>query len=293
MSNTYGQRGWNGAPGRARRSATAGAPGSGCRRSLPSLSQARDRLQQAPRVRVVRLVVDVVGCCPISTILPAYITWMWSQCSATTPRSCVMMTTAALNSSFSRSIRSRICACTVTSSAVVGSSAISRSGFSDERHRDHRPLPHAAGELVRVLRRPARRGGGSRPGGASRPPGSMRLLLARPSGGRGRPRRSGRRPCRTGAARSWGPGRSSQIFVAADRCASRPTGSVSRSWPWKMTSPSMMRLLGVDQAHDGEERDALARARLPDDPERLARAGSRTRPRRRPSRCRRRSGSGP
>ena len=42
-----------------------------------------------------------------------------------------MMATAALNSSFSRSIRSRICACTVTSSAVVGSSAISRSGFSD------------------------------------------------------------------------------------------------------------------------------------------------------------------
>ena len=62
-----------------------------------------------------------------------------------------MMTTAALNSCFSRSSRSRIWAWTVTSSAVVGSSAISRSGFSDERHRDHRPLAHAAGELVRVL----------------------------------------------------------------------------------------------------------------------------------------------
>ncbi len=40
-----------------------------------------------------------------------------------------MMMTAALNSSFRRSMRSRICACTVTSSAVVGSSAIRRSGF--------------------------------------------------------------------------------------------------------------------------------------------------------------------
>ena len=42
-----------------------------------------------------------------------------------------MITTAALNSCFSRSSRSRIWACTVTSSAVVGSSAISRSGFSE------------------------------------------------------------------------------------------------------------------------------------------------------------------
>src|SRR2546429_626830 len=68
---------------------------------------------------------------PSSTILPAYITWMLSQCSATTPRSCVMMTTAALNSSWSRSIRSRIWAWTVTSSAVVGSSAIRRSGVRE------------------------------------------------------------------------------------------------------------------------------------------------------------------
>ena len=67
---------------------------------------------------------------PLSTSLPAYITWMCSQCSATTPRSWVTIATAALNSCFKASIRSRICAWTVTSSAVVGSSAISRSGFS-------------------------------------------------------------------------------------------------------------------------------------------------------------------
>ena len=39
----------------------------------------------------------------------------------------------------------------VTSRAVVGSSAIRTSGFVGDRHRDHHPLPHAAGELVRVV----------------------------------------------------------------------------------------------------------------------------------------------
>ena len=59
----------------------------------------------------------------------------------------------------SRAIRSRIWACTVTSSAVVGSSAISSLGSLDERHRDHRALAHAAGELVRVGVDAARRVG--------------------------------------------------------------------------------------------------------------------------------------
>ena len=62
-----------------------------------------------------------------------------------------MMMTAEPNSSAGRRIRSRICAWTVTSSAVVGSSAISSSRVVDQRHRDHRALPHAAGELVRVV----------------------------------------------------------------------------------------------------------------------------------------------
>ena len=39
----------------------------------------------------------------------------------------------------------------VTSSAVVGSSAISSFGLQDERHRDHHALAHAAGELVRIV----------------------------------------------------------------------------------------------------------------------------------------------
>ena len=44
-----------------------------------------------------------------------------------------------------------ICAWTVTSSAVVGSSAIMRLGSTGEHEGDHGPLPHAARELVRIV----------------------------------------------------------------------------------------------------------------------------------------------
>ena len=64
----------------------------------------------------------------VSTIRPAYITAMSSAISATTPRSCVMITIAIPSSRCRRSSSARICACTVTSSAVVGSSAISSFG---------------------------------------------------------------------------------------------------------------------------------------------------------------------
>ena len=43
-----------------------------------------------------------------------------------------------------------ICASTSTSSAVVGSSATTKLGPQHQRERDHQPLPHAPGELVRV-----------------------------------------------------------------------------------------------------------------------------------------------
>ena len=54
----------------------------------------------------------------------------------------------------------RICAWTVTSSAVVGSSAIRM--FVEERHRDHRALAHPARVLVRVVADALLRGAGSR-----------------------------------------------------------------------------------------------------------------------------------
>ncbi|MOA15137.1 hypothetical protein D3C78_1352790 [compost metagenome] len=65
---------------------------------------------------------------PLSTTLPPYITSIWSTFCETTARSWEIRINAIWRSSTRSLIRSRICCCTVTSSAVVGSSAISRSG---------------------------------------------------------------------------------------------------------------------------------------------------------------------
>ena len=66
-----------------------------------------------------------------------------------------MSSTAMPRFARSASSSSRICACTVTSSAVVGSSAMSSSGSRGERDGDHHALAHAAAQLVRVLVEPA------------------------------------------------------------------------------------------------------------------------------------------
>ena len=58
-------------------------------------------------------------------------TMISSAISATTPRSWVIKITAELKSSLSRLISSTICAWIVTSSAVVGSSAIRIDGLQD------------------------------------------------------------------------------------------------------------------------------------------------------------------
>ena len=89
----------------------------------------RERAEQPPRVRVLRALEDLVDGRPARRSRPAYITTTSSAISATTPRSCVIMMIALPNSSCSFSISARIWAWVVTSSAVVGSSAISRSGL--------------------------------------------------------------------------------------------------------------------------------------------------------------------
>ena len=68
---------------------------------------------------------------PSSTTRPAYITTMRSARSATTPMSCVMIRIDEPNSLWRRFISSRICAWIVTSSAVVGSSAIRSDGLHE------------------------------------------------------------------------------------------------------------------------------------------------------------------
>ena len=83
---------------------------------------------------------------------PLYSTAIRSQVSAMIPRSWVTRTMLIDNSRRRRSSSFRIWSCIVTSSAVVGSSASSSFGPPAERNGEHRALPHAAGELVRVAR---------------------------------------------------------------------------------------------------------------------------------------------
>jgi hypothetical protein len=65
---------------------------------------------------------------PCSTILPLFITQTVSAILRTMPRSWVMNSMDMPCRVWMSFSSARICACTVTSSAVVGSSAISRSG---------------------------------------------------------------------------------------------------------------------------------------------------------------------
>ena len=68
-----------------------------------------------------------------------------------------MMISATLSRRVSCFISSRICAWIVTSSAVVGSSAMISFGSQASAIGDHDALAHAAGKLMRILLQPARR----------------------------------------------------------------------------------------------------------------------------------------
>ena len=65
---------------------------------------------------------------PDSTIRPAYMTFSQSAIDDMTPRSCVIMTTERRDWRRSPSSKRKMPACTVTSRAVVGSSAIRMRG---------------------------------------------------------------------------------------------------------------------------------------------------------------------
>ena len=121
-----GQRPAKGQPGG--RSASSGTvPGIVASRSplrAPSLGRARE---QAQRVGMP-CGANTASVGPLSTTLPPYITSMRCTFCAITPRSCEISISAMPRSATRSAIRSRIWRWMVTSSAVVGSSAISRSG---------------------------------------------------------------------------------------------------------------------------------------------------------------------
>ncbi len=137
-----------------------------------------------------------------------------------------------------RASSSRICAWIVTSSAVVGSSAISSLGSHDERHRDHHPLAHAAGHLVRILVEAALRVGNADivPAADRR---SRRLRAAARSCSAHRFDDLVADRCRPGSGWSSAPGRSSRCrcrgFAHLRR---RQAGEVS---PSNMIRPASMR----------------------------------------------------
>ena len=89
---------------------------------------ARDRREEPERVGHLGPIVEHAPVGATSTIRPPYITATSSATSATMPRSWVIRMTVVPNSACRFEISSRIWAWTVTSSAVVGSSAISSSG---------------------------------------------------------------------------------------------------------------------------------------------------------------------
>ena len=105
----------------------------------------------------------------------------------------------------------------------------------DQRHRDHRALPHAAGELVRILvDAPVRLRDADPVEHLDRPRAGPRPWT--PGGGPGTPRRSAGRPCSTGAAPTAGPGRSSPCrgrAVSAAHASVMATTSrpPTRIWP--------------------------------------------------------------
>ena len=87
---------------------------------------------------------------------PAYMTAMRSQICETTPKSWVMNNTAASRSRRRSSSSRSTCDCTVTSSAVVGSSGDDQLWVVGQRHGDRNALAQPPGERVRISLRALR-----------------------------------------------------------------------------------------------------------------------------------------
>ena len=125
FSHACGQRGWKRQP---RGHAAASGTNPGIDLSRLSVAESWGREARSPCVYGCAGARKISSTVPDSTIWPAYMTRTRSETSAITPRSCVMRTTPILRRSLSFAMRARICAWMVTSSAVVGSSAMRSAG---------------------------------------------------------------------------------------------------------------------------------------------------------------------
>ena len=95
------------------------------------------------------------------------------------------------------------------------------------------------------------------------------VVLADVRRARAPPRRSARRRGTSGAGTRTGPGRPSRCPCRGS-AAARPAAASAGRGPLNSTSPEIAVRCAVQQPHDREVRDALARAGLADDAERLA-----------------------
>ena len=257
-SRTYGQRGWNEQPAgqvdQRRRAARDRHELLVARRV-----QARDRARAGPRCRGARAPRRSCPCRPCSTIRPAYITrdlvghlGDHAEVVGDHHDRRVELALQALDQLEDLRLDGHV----ERRRRLVGDQQLR---VVDERHRDHRALAHAAGELVRVgVDAPARLGDADQPehlDGAVAAPAPWRRR-----GARGPPPRAGRRSCRRDAARTAGPGRSSRCRRRGSRAARRRS-AVSRSLPSKRDRAGDARVARARQAHHRQRGDALARAR--------------------------------
>ena len=157
----------------------------------------RHRAQQAQGVGVLRAARTARRRGAVSTMRPAYITITRSHRPATTPRSWVIRTIAMPSSRLQPAEQLqdlRLHRDVERGRRLVGDQQV---GLAQQRHRDHHPLAHAAGELVRVHVEAALRPRGCRRGRAWR---------CRASGPRPRRCPCARAAPRSSAARSSGTG---------------------------------------------------------------------------------------
>ena len=189
-----------------------------------------------------------------------------------------MNSRAAPCSSTSRSIRASIRACTVTSSAVVGSSQISRRGSAGERDGEHRPAGAGRPTAGTDRRAPSRSGSGSSTWASSSTARAVvasrrRWLVQLHRLGDLCPTRISGLSALIG---SWNT-------IDADRAAQRGRAPTPRRRssprPPRRTLPLAVQPVG-QEAHDRQRGQRLAAARLADQPDALAAARRRSRERR-------------
>ncbi len=117
-----GQRRWNAQPG-GRAVGSGGSPGRPRGAKRDAGSPTRGNAADSAWAYGWRAASYTRAAGPSSTTRPAYITASRSHVPASTARSWLIMMSPTPCSATSRSISRRICACTITSNAVVGSSA--------------------------------------------------------------------------------------------------------------------------------------------------------------------------